>query len=77
MRPAKPFFSGRPWPRGWGWSWPWPGPAEEDEDERLTNRFMSTVLWKQEQAHLGLRQAGGGDARLDVSYSLLLPRHHT
>jgi len=46
MRLAKPFFSGRPWPL------PEPG-EEEEEDERLTNRFMSAVLWKQEQAHLG------------------------
>lgn len=57
MRPAKPFFSAKPWPGCWGWPWLWPGPGEEegdeDEDERLTNRFMSTVLWKQEQAHLG------------------------
>lgn len=38
MRPGKPFFSRSPWPGGW---------------ERLTNRFMSTVLWNQEQAYLG------------------------
>lgn len=25
----------------------------EEEDERLTNCFMSMVLWKQEQAHVG------------------------
>lgn len=49
MRPGWPFFSGSPWPGGWGWGWPWPGPAKE----RLTNCFMSTVLWKQEQANLG------------------------
>lgn len=47
MRPAKPFFSARPWPGGWGWPWTWPRPAEgeeEEEEERLTNRFMSAVL---------------------------------
>lgn len=58
MWPTKPFFSGSPWPGGWGWPWPGPGPAGEEEDEGLTNRFMSTVLWKQETGTLGLEQAG-------------------
>lgn len=40
----RPFFSGGPRPE----------PGEEEEgDEAMTNRFMSAVLWKQEQADLG------------------------
>lgn len=58
MWPAKPFFSGSPRLGGWGWPWTGPGPAGEEEDERLTNRFVSTVLWKQETGTLGLEQAG-------------------
>lgn len=50
---AKPFFSWSTWLGGLGWPWSGPGPAVEEEDERLTNRFMSMVLWKQEQAHFG------------------------
>lgn len=64
MRLSKPFFSGRMWLGGLGWPRPGPGPAEEEEDDILTNRFMSPVLWKQEQAHFGLEQAGGGKEEL-------------
>lgn len=63
MRPGKPFFSSGPRLGGWGWPWP----AEEgEEDERVTNRFMSAVLWKQEQAHLGSSKQVGKKVELCV-----------